>query len=346
MVKLDKFITVTQYSLSDVLPFNHLDDSSFSLALYELQNGPVHFDPDRFSSLRYHPIFSNSNVSLTQSGSLDLDINFNAVETPCDYFIENQFNEMLRRENFSDADFSFLHLNIRSLPHNLVKLTDYLSCLNIKFSVIGISETWLNDSDHSVDINGFKFLHKYRQNRTGGGVGFYISNDLEFKLREDLSLHNVDTVESLFIELIRPREKNIIVGIVYRPPNHRLDDFLSTNNELLGNISRENKICFLMGDFNINLINYQNHHLTGQFLDGMYSNMFFPLITRPSRITSHTATLIDNIFANNFFERSRSGLLFTDISNHLPVFSIHSDNVNTSLLEIRIRIIFLLLLKN
>ncbi|CAH3175603.1 unnamed protein product, partial [Porites lobata] len=110
----------------------------------------------------------------------------------------------------------------------------------------------LNDSAHSVDINGFKFLHKYRQNRTGGGVGLYISNDLEFKLREDLSLHNVDTVESL-----------------------------------------ENKICFLMGDFNINLINYQNHHLTGQFLDGMYSNMFFPLITRPSRITSHTATLID-----------------------------------------------------
>ena len=85
-----------------------------------------------------------------------------------------------------------------------------------------------------------------------------------------------------------------------------------------------------MADFNINSINYQNHHLTGQFLDGMYSNMFFPLITRPSRITSHTATLIDNIFANNFFERSRSGLLFTDISDHLPVFSVHSDNVNKS----------------
>ena len=138
------------------------------------------------------------------------------------------------------------------------------------------------------------------------GVGLYISNDLEFKLREDLSLHNAYIVESLFIEEIRPREKNIIVGIVYRPPNHRLDDFLSTNNELLGNISRENKISFVMGDFNINLINYQNQHLTGQFLDGMYSNVFFPLITHPSRITSHTATLIDNIFANNFFERLRS----------------------------------------
>ena len=85
-----------------------------------------------------------------------------------------------------------------------------------------------------------------------------------------------------------------------------------------------------MGDFNVNLISYQNHHLTGQFLDRMYCNMFFPLITRPSRITSHTATLIDNIFVNNFFERSRSGLLFTGISDHLPFFSIHSDNTPVS----------------
>ena len=63
--------------------------------------------------------FSNSNASLTQSGSLDPDINFNAVETPCDYFIENQFNEMLRRENYSDADFSFLHLNIRKMLNQI-----------------------------------------------------------------------------------------------------------------------------------------------------------------------------------------------------------------------------------
>ena len=73
-------------------------------------------------------------------------------------------------------------------------------------------------------------------------------------------------------------------------------------------------------------MNYQHHHSTGQFLDEMYSNMLLPLITRPTRINPRTATLIDNIFVNNFFVRSRSGLLFTDISDHLPVFSIHSDN--------------------
>ena len=89
-----------------------------------------------------------------------------------------------------------------------------------------------------------------------------------------------------------------------------------SNKELFDKISRENKVCFPMGDFNVNLMNYQHHHTL---------ICFFPLITRPSRITSHTATLIDNIFVNNFFVRSRSGLIFTDISDHLPVFSIHSD---------------------
>ena len=80
-----------------------------------------------------------------------------------------------------------------------------------------------------------------------------------------------------------------------------------------------------MGDFNLNLMNHQSHSVTGEFLDALYSNMFFPLVMRPTRITCHSATLIDNIFVNQFFDRSRSGLFFTDISDHLPIFSIHFD---------------------
>ena len=46
-----------------------------------------------------------------------------------------------------------------------------------------------------------------------------------------------------------------------------------------------------MGDFKINLMNYQSHNVTGEFIDMMYSNTFFPFITRPTRITFHSATL-------------------------------------------------------
>ena len=189
---------------------------------------------------------------------------------------------MLRNDNLCDEDFSLLHLNIRSLQRNLNSLSILLTCLNIKFSLIGVSETWLNDYSHSVDIDGFNFIHKHRPNRTGGGVGLYISDNLDFKIRADLSFDDIDVAESLFIEISRPHGKNIIGGVIYRPPNQRVGDFVSKHNDLLAKISRENKICFIMGDFNLNLINFQHHQNTGEFLDGLHSHMFFPMITLPS----------------------------------------------------------------
>ena len=53
--------------------------------------------------------------------------------------------------------------------------------------------------------------------------------------------------------------------------------------------------------------------------------MFFPLITRPTRITSNTATLIDNIFTNNLNNLSVSGLMFCAISDDLPIFTLLLD---------------------
>ena len=111
--------------------------------------------------------------------------------------------------------------------------------------------------------------------------------------------------------------------MIYRPPNQNVNDLVIGMNDVLGKIYRNNKICFLMRDFNVNLLNNQNHNATGVFLDGLYSHLFYPLITLPSRITSHTATLIDNIFCNHVqHSYLRSGLLITDISDHLSIFSI------------------------
>ena len=54
--------------------------------------------------------------------------------------------------------------------------------------------------------------------------------------------------------------------------------------------------------------------------------MFFPAITLPTRITSHSATLIDNIFSNDIDQYIFSGLILSDISDHLPIFVISNDN--------------------
>lgn len=58
----------------------------------------------------------------------------------------------------------------------------------------------------------------------------------------------------------------------------------------------------------------------------MFSMSLFPLITRPSRITSQSTTLIDNIFSNIVHNNTTSGLLFSDSSDHLPVFAVYDIN--------------------
>ena len=76
-----------------------------------------------------------------------------------------------------------------------------------------------------------------------------------------------------------------------------------------------------MGVWNLNLINHHCHKATSDFLDLLYCRMFFPLITRPTRITGNKASLIDDIFTNDPLRPSISGLFLNDISDHLPIFS-------------------------
>ena len=137
----------------------NIDVSEFSCLIYELANGPINIDNKRLFTLKFNPLLSGIK-KLAFSYDLDPDLNFKPNSTnDCDYFTENAFNEMLSKSSCNfDLALSFLHLNIRSLNLNFESLFDLLSSLNIIFSVIGISETWLNDTGHSVDINGYDFI--------------------------------------------------------------------------------------------------------------------------------------------------------------------------------------------
>ena len=125
----------------------------------------------------------------------------------------------------------------------------------------------------------------------------FISLIIWFKHRVDL-VFSKDCAESLFVENNRTMVKSIVIGVIYRPPDCKLRDFILELEELVSVISKENKTLFLMGDWNLNFMNLYCHQATGEFLVLMFSRMFFPLTTRPTRITSHKASLLDNIFTN------------------------------------------------
>ena len=76
-----------------------------------------------------------------------------------------------------------------------------------------------------------------------------------------------------------------------------------------------------MGDFNFDLLNYETGTGSAGFVNSIVQFGFLPLIHQPTRITGRSATIIDNIFANNFEHESMSGNLLLKISDHLSQFS-------------------------
>ena len=91
--------------------------------------------------------------------------------------------------------------------------------------------------------------------------------------------------------------------------NELNDDYL---NELFGKLSKENKTIFLLGDFNINLLNYDINPPTNEFLDCLSSHYLLPHIVQPSRVATNSKTLID-IFSNMAVPNIISGNLTASI---------------------------------
>ena len=94
------------------------------------------------------------------------------------------------------------------------------------------------------------------------------------------------------------------------------NDYLTN---LLDTLSSENKTTVLLGDFNADLKCDQNSNIS-DFVDLMYSSLLLPHIFSPTRTTS-SATLIDNIFTNNY-NSFVSGNLVNTLSDHHAQFLI------------------------
>ena len=102
---------------------------------------------------------------------------------------------------------------------------------------------------------------------------------------------------------------------------------------LLQNLNRKhsNKM-FLLGDFNLDLLQYETSEPVNNFVDVLSSNFLSPLILLPTRISNSSSTLIDNIFCNVTFNSSIIlGNFRSTVSDHLPQFAIIEDFFANSL---------------
>ena len=273
-----------------------------------------------------------------------MNIDPNVSNTVIGNFESNYFtpSEFQSRFNSNTELFSVLHFNARSLSKNFECFQALLDGLNhFPFSIIGVSETWLHSNSPPLfNLNNYTMLRADRKHRRGGGVAIYINSLFsDYNVRHDVIFQEA---EVMFIEIDIKKDKNIIVGIIYRPPNSNFDTFLSDLENCLHILEPENKCVYLMGDFNIDLSNVLSENITGnsnsnshcdKFLHLLYSNTLRPHINKPTRRSAAASTIIDNIFSNITNKKVNSGLLYSDISDHLPIFTMCDKTVHKNQLN-------------
>ena len=159
-------------------------------------------------------------------------------------------------------------------------------------------------------------------NRIHGGVSLFISTAIAYRVLIEISMIYKD-IECLFVE-VEFNNIKMYVGVIYCTPDADIRNFCDYLSNILESLNPLNQSCYLMGDFNIDLLKHSTHSPTSEFLDLMFSNSFIPLINKPTRITPKSATLIDNVFANKYENEHEyvTGILTTDISDHYPIFHI------------------------
>ena len=240
----------------------------------------------------------------------------NKVDDNCDYY---NTDDKIQK---TPLDISILQLNVRGLASKKDELEQLLQKIEQSSmpEVIILCETWLTPSSPRVNITGYEFVGKHRTHKKGGGVGLLISKSVKFKMRTDLEVEDINC-ENCFVE-IKLDSGNIVVGSIYRPPNTNNKDFVNLYSKLVNKIKLETRKKIIIGlDHNLDFLKSHTHGPTMDFIEKNLSNDLIPCITRPTRITKNSATLIDNIIVSTeYIGKISSKILMEDISDHLPSY--------------------------
>ena len=288
---------------------------------------------------------SNNIFPFTNITNKKLQSVFSNEEYHVDDYVDNSINTCLLlkpQENSMNLfhEFNNISFDQNNNSENIINSKYYdideIQTLNKLNNKCTLSLFYINSCSLSKNIEDLKYLlnsnlmnysHEFCPTESSAGdTLLYIRNHLSCKPRNDLCIYKATELESSFIEIFNSKRSNIIIGCIYRHPNMHLDEFNDNYlNILLDRIYEENKSVFFLGDCNIDLLKYDKHAPINEFLVSLSSHMFLPHIVQPTRISTTSKTLIDNIFSNIHAPSSISRNLTSSISDHLPQFLIVPD---------------------
>ena len=254
------------------------------------------------------------------------ELNASLWNDKCDYMELDECDNL----NPNNYNLIVMHLNIRSVlghQQELCQLIRSTERKNSRIDVILLCETFLSSKTKSmVNIPGFSPICNCRKTKKRGGISILLREGITYKCRSDLDIFKEGLTESMFIEIRGKNGKQIIVGSMYKPPNVSIEQYSNNLTTIVNKIKpvtgRYIPEIIIGMDHNMNLLNSATHLPTHNFMETLSNLNLYPTITRPTWITHHSATLIDNIFISEFLHRNfESSILMEDISDHLPLLA-------------------------
>ena len=183
--------------------------------------------------------------------------------------------------------------------------------------ILLLNETKTDDSidDYDIEIENY-IINRRDRNSFGGGIAIYVHKNIQFTLRDDLKIPDLETVT---VEVNLPFVRPIILSVLYRPegPVAVFDKIES----MISKITGEKKEFILMGDLNCDILS-MTLNKTKHIVQIYKTYGLVQVIKEATRTTSGIHTLIDHIVTNKIDRIAESGVMPCGISDHDVIYII------------------------
>lgn len=182
-------------------------------------------------------------------------------------------------DEIAEKHLSLLHSSTRRFSGNFDWVINLLSTLDLEFSKSRIIETWLKESDHLCDILGCNSIYEHNINSYWGRCwfifecGFWVKMPPQIRLWQQYSKRVICWI-SLTKEERYNRRRDL-----YTTHTH-LREFCDELVGLVLCLSKCNKLCILLEDWNLEIMKHEQHRLTEIFGCNVLKNVF-PSIYAP-----------------------------------------------------------------
>ena len=202
-------------------------------------------------------------------------------------------------------------LNINGLLSHIDHLRIFMN--NQPFDILAINETKLNSivTDEQIRLTGYNVIRNDRD-EFGGGVCIFVRSSINYKIIKDFADENLELIA---LEIKKPNSRPFLVATWYRPPKSPVCIFDSFE-QFIQKIDKTYEDIYILGDMNCDFMRDPSESHTKCLIDVLDIYQFSQTITKPTRVTKTSKTLIDLFITNNTKSVSQSGVYPLSISDH------------------------------